>query len=243
MGYNNECPDCHGNHMKMTGVGTQRVEDEVQRLFPDARVLRMDADTTYSRFAYENNFKAFGEGKYDIMLGTQMIAKGLDFPNVTLLTQVVGRSGRGKKQGIAFIQTYVPEHYVLELASRQDYKEFYAQEIALRKALVYPPFCDICVVGINSQIDIQAQKASLVFIDILKNNINNLSFKFPLRVLGPSQFSVGKINNRYRYRIIIKCKNEKHFRELISTSLKDAMKHKAFANVRIYADINGDIGV
>lgn len=267
MAYKEECPECHGNHLKMTGVGTQRVEDEVQRLFPDARVLRMDADTTYSRFAYENNFKDFGDGKYDIMLGTQMIAKGLDFPNVTLvgvlsldkalfagsfnsyertfslLTQVVGRSGRGEKQGVAFIQTYVPEHYVLELASRQDYKEFYEQEIALRKALVYPPFCDICVVGINSPIDIQAQKASLSFIDILKQNINNLEFKFPLRVLGPSQFSIGKINNRYRYRIIIKCKNEKHFRELISTSLKEAMKHKDFSNVRIYADINGNIGV
>ena len=267
MGYSSECPDCHGSHLRMTGVGTQRVEDEVQRLFPNARVLRMDADTTYSRFAYENNFKDFGEGKYDIMLGTQMIAKGLDFPNVTLvgvlsldkalfagsfnsyertfslLTQVVGRSGRGTKQGVAFIQTFVPEHYVLELASRQDYKEFYSQEIALRKALVYPPFCDICVVGINSPIDIQAQKASNVFINILKENINKLSFDFPLRVLGSSQFSIGKINNRYRYRIIIKCKNEKHFRELISTSLKDAMKHKAFSNVRIYADINGDIGV
>lgn len=267
MGYKEECPDCHGNHLKMTGVGTQRVEDEVQRLFPEARILRMDADTTYSRFAFENNFKAFGEGQYDIMLGTQMIAKGLDFPNVTLvgvlsldkalfagsfnsyektfslLTQVVGRSGRGNKQGIAFIQTYVPEHYVLELASRQDYKEFYAQEIALRKALVYPPFCDICVVGINSPIDIQAQKASMIFIDILRSNINKLSYKFPLRVLGPSQFSVGKINNRYRYRIILKCKNEKHFRELISTSLKEAMKHKDFSNVRIYADINGNTGV
>lgn len=266
MGYNNECPDCHGNHLKMSGVGTQRVENEVQRLFPDARVLRMDADTTYSRFAYENNFKAFGEGKYDIMLGTQMIAKGLDFPNVTLvgvlsldkalfagnfnsyertfslLTQVVGRSGRGKKQGVAFIQTFVPEHYVLELASQQNYKEFYAQEIALRKALVYPPFCDICVVGINSPIDVQAQKASNTFIDILKKNINMLSYKFPLRVLGPSQFTVGKINNRYRYRIIIKCKNEKHFRELMSISLKEAMKHRSFSNVRIYADINGDIG-
>lgn len=267
MGYKDECPECHGSHLKMTGIGTQRVEDEVQRLFPDARVLRMDADTTYSRFAYENNFKDFGDGKYDIMLGTQMIAKGLDFPNVTLvgvlsldkalfagsfnsyertfslLTQVVGRSGRGEKQGVAFIQTYVPEHYVLELASRQDYKEFYAQEIALRKALVYPPFCDICVVGINSPIDFQVQKASLSFIDILKANIKNLEYKFPLRVLGPSQFSIGKINNRYRYRIIIKCKNEKHFRELISISLKEAMKHKDFSNVRIYADINGNIGI
>lgn len=267
MGYKDECPDCHGNHLKMTGVGTQRVEDEIQRLCPDARVLRMDADTTYSRFAFENNFKAFGDGKYDIMLGTQMIAKGLDFPNVTLvgvlsldkalfagsfnsyektfslLTQVVGRSGRGEKQGVAFIQTYVPEHYVLELSAKQDYKEFYNQEIALRKALVYPPFCDICVVGINSLIDIQAQKASMIFIKILKENINKLEFKFPLRVLGPSQFSIGKINNRYRYRIIIKCKNEKHFRELISTSLKEAMKHKDFSNVRIYADINGNIGV
>ncbi len=267
MGYNNECPSCHGDHIKMSGVGTQKVEDEVQRLFPNARVLRMDADTTYSRFAYEKNFKDFSDGKYDIMLGTQMIAKGLDFPNVTLvgvlsldkalfagnfnsyertfslLTQVVGRSGRGDKRGIAFIQTYVPEHYVLELASRQDYKEFYSQEIALRRALVYPPFCDLCVVGINSPIDALAQKASDIFIDILRENINKLSFNYPLRVLGPAQFAIGKINNRYRYRILIKCKNEKHFRELISVSIKDAMRHKAFSNVRIYADINGNTGV
>ncbi len=267
MAYREVCPKCNGRHLKMTGVGTQRVEEEVERLFPTAKVLRMDADTTYSRFAFEKNFRDFGEGKYDIMLGTQMIAKGLDFPNVTLvgvlsldkalfagsfnsyertfslLTQVVGRSGRGQKQGVAYIQTYVPEHYVLELASRQNYKEFYTQEIALRKALVYPPFCDICVIGINSPIDSQANKASETFIDILKENIKRLSFKLPLRVLGPSQSAMGKINNRYRYRIIIKCKNEKHFRELISASLIAAMKHKDFSNARIYADINGDIGV
>ena len=138
------CPNCGRNHIKQTGFGTQKVEDEVAKLFPNARLLRMDADTTYSRTAYEKNFRAFENGEYDIMLGTQMIAKGLDFPNVTLvgvvsidkalfsgdfrsyertfslLTQVVGRCGRGEKQGRAYIQTFVPQHYVINLAATQD---------------------------------------------------------------------------------------------------------------------------
>ena len=144
MKYNGKCPDCGSELLRMSGVGTQRVEDEISKLFPQARVLRMDADTTSSRYSYEESFSAFEKGEYDIMLGTQMIAKGLDFPNVTLvgvvsldkalyagdfksyertfslLTQVVGRSGRGDKKGNAYIQTFVPDHYVLNLASKQD---------------------------------------------------------------------------------------------------------------------------
>ncbi|MDE6600088.1 MAG: primosomal protein N', partial [Oscillospiraceae bacterium] len=155
------CGKCGSAHLKMTGLGTQKVEDEVASLFPNARILRMDADTTYSRYAYERSFRAFENGEYDIMLGTQMIAKGLDFPNVTLvgvlsidkalfagdfrsyertfslITQVVGRCGRGDKQGRAIIQTYVPEHYVLNLAADQNYPAFYEQEISSRQALIY----------------------------------------------------------------------------------------------------------
>lgn len=262
-----ECEHCHSTHLKATGVGTQRVEDEVERLFPNARVLRMDADTTSSRYSYEKYFDAFAKGEYDIMLGTQMIAKGLDFENVTLvgvlsldrslytggfqsyektfslLTQVVGRSGRGSKKGVAFIQTFSPEHYVISLASKQDYKKFYEGEIELRRALTYPPFCDICVVGISSEINDEAQKSSQEFINILKQNIDELNYKMPMRVLGPSPCIMTRINGRFRHRIIIKCKNNSAFRSLMSKTLVDASKSKVFCNTRLFADINGDTGI
>ena len=171
--YVQKCPKCGSTHLKASGMGTQRLEDELAEFFPNARILRMDADTTYSRYAYDKRFTAFGNGEYDIMVGTQMIAKGLDFPNVTLagvlnadkalfsgdfrsyertfslITQVVGRSGRAKAGGRAIIQTYVPDHYVINLAAQQNYTAFYSQEIAMRRALIYPPFCDICVIGFS----------------------------------------------------------------------------------------------
>lgn len=262
-----KCEKCGSTHLRPTGAGTQKLEDEIERLFPTARVLRMDADTTYSRYSYEKNFTDFGDGKYDIMVGTQMIAKGLDFPNVTLvgvlsldkalftgdfrsyertfslITQVVGRSGRGEKKGIAFIQTYVPEHYVLNLAAEQDYKGFYEEEIALRKVLTYPPFCDICVIGLSSIVESEVAKASQEVINIIKQEISEQNLKIPLRVLGPSKCTLGKINNKFRYRVIIKCRNSSQFRKLISDVLIKASKNKLFSNTSIYADINGDIGL
>lgn len=265
MSAKDSCPNCSSNHLKATGVGTQRVEEELERLFPTAKVLRMDADTTYSKFAYQNNFGDFKNHKYDIMIGTQMIAKGLDFPNVTLVgvlsldnalfagnydsyertfslvTQVVGRSGRGEKKGVAYIQTFVPEHPVLRFAAKQNYLGFYEDEIALRKALVYPPFCDICVIGITSPLEKLAITASNVFNYILSKKIKELNYKSPLRVIGPAPFTLGKINNRFRYRTIIKFKNSSASRELIRSALVEAMKNKSFSNVRIYADINGEI--
>ncbi len=262
-----KCEKCGSTHLHPTGVGTQKLEDEIERLFPTARVLRMDADTTYSRYSYEKNFNDFGNGKYDIMIGTQMIAKGLDFPNVTLvgvlsldkalhtgdfrsyertfslITQVVGRSGRGDKEGLAFIQTFVPDHYVLNLAAQQDYKGFFEEEIALRKVLTYPPFCDICVIGLSSLVESEVLKASEEVIKILKKEISLQQLKIPLRVLGPSKCTLGKINNKFRYRIIIKCRNSSKFRKLISEVLIKSSKNKLFSNTSIYADINGDIGL
>ena len=165
------CPSCGSKHLRKMGFGTQRLEEELKAIVPDARVLRMDADTTMSRYAYEERFNEFRRGKYDIMLGTQMIGKGLDFPDVTLvgvlsidkalyagdfrsyertfslITQVVGRGGRGDKPGRAILQTSMPDHYVLRLAAQQAYPAFYAQEIALRRQLIFPPICDICVIG------------------------------------------------------------------------------------------------
>ncbi len=261
------CQNCNSTHLHPSGAGTQKLEDEIERLFPQARVLRMDADTTYSRYSYEKNFKDFSDGKYDIMIGTQMIAKGLDFPNVTLvgvlsldkalftgdfrsyertfslITQVVGRSGRGDKEGVAFIQTFVPDHYVLILAASQDYKDFFEEEIALRKVLVYPPFCDICVLGLSSPVESEVARASDLLIKIIKEEIEENSLKIPLRVLGPSKCTLGKINNKFRYRIIIKCRNSPQLRKLISNVLMKASKNRLFSNTSIYADINGDIGL
>ena len=261
------CPECGNEKLRMGGVGTQKIEAELSGIFPDARILRMDADTASSRLAYEEKFSDFEAGKYDIMLGTQMIAKGLDFPNVTcvgvisldkalfagdfrsyertfsLITQVVGRGGRGVKPGVAFIQTFVPDHYVIDLASRQDYKEFYEQEIALRRALIYPPFCDICVIGFASMLESSAVKASGCFItllqDYLRDNRGEINF---LRVFGPSPCSLERIGGKYRYRIILKCKNNNNFRKMMKTLLAQFYKIQEFKNVKIYADINGDIG-
>lgn len=262
-----KCDKCGSDKLKFSGVGTQKAEDELQKLIPNARILRMDADTTSSKFSYEKNFKDFSDGKYDIMIGTQMIAKGLDFPNVTtvgvisldkilfmgdyksyertfsLITQVVGRSGRSEKNGVAFLQTFVPDHYVIELASKQDFKTFYNEEIQIRKALIYPPFCDLCVIGFSSAFENEIVNATKVFLSLLRDYINKNEMKIPLRVLGPTPCMVGKVNNKYRYRIILKCKNNKEFRKMISELLVASMKQKAFANVHIFADINGDVSI
>lgn len=261
------CPNCGKNHIKKTGFGTQKVEDEIEKLFPNARVLRMDADTTYSRTAYEKGFEAFENGEYDIMLGTQMIAKGLDFPNVTLvgvvsidkalfsgdfrsyertfslLTQVVGRCGRGEKQGRAFIQTFVPEHYVINLAAKQDYEEFFRQEIEMRKALIYPPFCDTCLIEISSEIDKFSANAAQLFVNFIKEKVDEEKIKIPLVVLGPSRCTYEKLNGRFRYRVIIKCKNNVEFRNFIGGIYKACFKKPEFANVRMYIDFNGDISI
>ena len=267
MKYDGKCPDCHGEKLRMSGVGTQRVENEITKLFPDARVLRMDADTTSSRYSYEENFSSFEKGEYDIMLGTQMIAKGLDFPNVTLvgvvsldkslytgdyksyertfslLTQVVGRSGRGDKKGVAYIQTFVPDHYVLALASNQDYEGFFEQEIALRQALIYPPFCDMCVIGFSSEMESKCILASKWVTQTLAEYIRENNVRFPLRAIGPAPCAIEIINNRYRYRLILKTRNCKDFREMIRFMLNKFYKNRDLDGVRIFADINGDIGL
>lgn len=267
MDNKNVCPNCGSDKLRATGVGTQRVEDEISRLFPMARVLRMDADTTSSRYSYEENFKAFEEHEYDIMLGTQMIAKGLNFPDVTLvgvisldkvlftgdyksyertfslLTQVVGRSGRGCKSGSAYIQTFVPEHYVLNLAAEQNYDEFYNEEIALRQSLIYPPFCDICVLGFSGPMESKVIGATKFVISVIADYLKNNKITFPLRTIGPSPCTLEMINNKYRYRIILKTRNSHDFRNMIKYVLMQFYKNNDFKTVHIYADINGDIGL
>ena len=261
------CPSCGSDKLRSSGVGTQRVEDELQRIYPEVRILRMDADTTASRYAYEEKFRAFENHEYDIMLGTQMIAKGLNFPNVTLvgvisldkalftgdyrsyertfslLTQVAGRSGRGSKPGVAYIQTFVPDHYVLNLAADQNYDEFYEEEIALRQSLIYPPCCDICVIGFSAVMESRAIAAADNVTEMIAAYIHSNKVDFPLRAIGPAPCTLETINGRFRYRLILKSKNTRCFREMIRSVLKAFNDNTDFREVRIYADINGDIGL
>lgn len=259
------CPKCGGKFFTMLGTGTQRIEDEISEAFPKARVLRMDADTTATKNAFERKFKAFAEGEYDIIVGTQMIAKGLDFPNVTLvgvlktdnslyagdfrayertfslITQVVGRSGRGGKRGRALIQTFSPEHYVLNLAAKQNYPAFYEEEIKLREAMLYPPFCDVVTVGFSSLLEKECGAAARKFAAMLAENAKPRGERLPLRILGPAPSAIGRINGRYRQKLMIKCRNSKALRALIENTLKQAYGDRAFHNVSFYADMNGSL--
>lgn len=261
--FTGKCKECGSKFIYSSGTGTQRIEDEISALFPTARVLRMDADTTMSRYSYEKNFESFRKGEYDIMVGTQMIAKGLDFENVTLvgvllidkslyagdylgyektfslITQVVGRCGRGSKQGRAYLQTFSPEHYVLNLAAQQNYDEFFKQECEIRKALLFPPYCDICEIGLSAREEDICKKGAESFVKLFMKNLEGHGI--PIRVLGPSACSVAKVNGRFRYRIIIKCKNNKQFRAVMQATLLDAYKSPALDGVTFFADMNGEI--
>ena len=252
------CSVCHGEHMKFMGIGTQKAEEELKSLFPNASVLRLDADSTVSRDSYSTYFSDFANGKYDILLGTQMVAKGLDFPNVTLvgvlgadsamysedfrsfertfslLTQVVGRAGRGKEKGKATVQTMSSDNEIISLAKTQDYDGFYEQEILTRKLMIYPPYCDICLLSAQSSSKDFAESAIKGIFAKIKELIENKYPSVKLIILGPSPAAVHKVNNRYRYRMIIKCKNNKEFRNM----LKEAVEIKLSGDTSVSIDIN-----
>lgn len=262
-----KCPECGSDKLKIMGFGTQKLEEELKNFFPSARILRMDADTTFSRYSYEKNFTAFGKGEYDIMIGTQMIGKGLDFPNVTLvgvlsvdaslyagdfrsyertfslITQVVGRGGRGQRKGRAVLQTFIPEHYIMNLAAEQDYIGFYNEEIEIRRAMIFPPLCDMCIFCISGEDENITKKAADSVIALMNQKLRELQPKTPVRVLGPVKASHSKLNGKYRRRIVMKFKNTPEMREFISSVLKDGTKLKDMKKITFYADINGDVGV
>lgn len=259
-----ECPSCRSVKLRYSGAGTQRAEQELSELFPKARLLRLDTDSTMQRFAYEKKLSAFQNGEYDIMLGTQMVAKGLDFPNVTLvgvmsadnmmhsddfrsyertfslLTQVVGRSGRGGLEGRAIIQTYEPENPIIELAAAQDYGAFFESEIRLRRAMLYPPFSDICIVAFIGTDKEQTRLASGYFAEGLSRLASGEYPELPMRVLGPSPALISKISGKYRFRLIIKYKNSRRFRELMSRLLTDFGRQKEYNEVSAYIDVDPD---
>ncbi len=255
---NSDCPSCESGKLRFMGVGTQRVEEELHVTFPEAKILRLDADTTTSRGSFSEHLEAFAKGEYDIMLGTQMVAKGLDFPNVTvvgvlgadsatnsndyrsfersfsLLTQVLGRAGRGDDKGMAIIQTADPDSSLIRLAASQDYDTFYNQEILTRKLMIYPPYCDITVIAATSESRDSAEEVITKVFDNIKNLVDGEYNDVKLIILGPAVAGMPKVNNRYRYRMIIKAKNSKRFRDM----LRCAVSVKCDKDTSVFIDIN-----
>ena len=256
------CPAC-GGKLQYRGFGTQKAEEELAKLFPEARILRMDQDTTAAKDAHEKLLAKFARHEYDIMVGTQMVAKGLDFEDVTLVgvlgidsllfaqgfrayetvfglvTQVVGRSGRAKDPGFAIIQTTDPDNPVLNLAAAQDYDAFFEQEIAYRKLGLYPPFCGLCVVGFAGPKESEVARASARFAAMLGRQAAKQP-DLPLRVLGPTPGSIEKINDSYRYKLTVKCRNDRRFRDLIRETLTLYEQEKLPGKATVVVDLHSD---
>ena len=256
------CPAC-GGKLKYTGFGTQRIEEQLAGLLPEARVLRMDTDSTAHKNAHETLLRAFANGEYDILLGTQMVAKGLDFERVTLVgvlgidqmlfaqgyrafenvfslvTQVVGRAGRARQPGRAVIQTVDPQHPVLALAANQDYASFYEQEISFRRLNLYPPFCTICMAGFSGKNEaavLQAARAFAAFVQAETQRRGGV----PLRLLGPAPMSVAMVKQQYRYKLTLKCRGDKAFRAMLRAALEQydagGWASKASVTIDFHAD-------
>lgn len=244
------CPSCASRYIRYFGTGTQRLEDELVKLFPHARMIRMDQDTTGSKMAHDRILQSFAQGNYDILLGTQMVAKGHDIKNVTavgiitadsvlnlpdfraaertfsLLTQAAGRAGRGELSGKVIIQTYNPEHYAIEDGAKQDYKAFYDKEIAFRKSLDYPPFSKITKLTITAPGESEVRhKAETIAADLRVALGDNSNF-----IQGPFLATIAKINNNFRMNILIK-----------SLDHSDVNQHILRLNLHIRSDIIIDI--
>ena len=256
------CPDC-GGKLAYSGFGTQRVEEELSRLLPAARILRMDQDSTTKKNAHETMLAQFARHDYDILLGTQMVAKGLDFEKVSLVgvlgidsllfgqgfrayesvfslvTQVIGRGGRADIPGRALIQTTVPDHPVLQLAAAQDYEAFYREEITFRKFGLYPPFCAFCVVGFVGDKEPEVLTAAVRFGQLL-GKIAAQNPQMPLRILGPAPMNIVMLNSKYRYKLTLKCRNDAQFRAVMRQTLDAYDKEKLPAKASVILDFNSD---
>ena len=260
--FSHRCPSCGKEAVTFRGTGTQRAEAELRELLPEARVLRLDTDAVGAKYALEKKLDQFARGEYDVMVGTQMVAKGLNFENVTLvgvlsadqalysddfrsnertfdlLTQVVGRAGRGRFPGTAIVQTYVPENPVLHLAARQDYEAFYQQELLFRRAMLYPPFVDLLVIGFVGEMEPLVRESAETFLRRLGELAREKYSELPLRVLRPSPAAVAKVNNKYRYKLLIKCRNSPALRTMIAQLLREFAGLRRYHAVTAYADPN-----
>ena len=255
-----ECPHC-GGLLNFQGAGTQRLQTELERLFPGTEILRLDADAVSATHSHEALLDRFRQEKIPILVGTQMVAKGLDFENVTLvgvisadqslyvddyrasertfslLTQVVGRAGRGSKTGRAIIQTFTPENDVITLAARQDYGGFYAQEIGMRQLRGCPPFRDLFVLTASGPEESGVIRTALRLRRALESWLQHPQCQIgPVQLLGPAPAAVTKVNNRYRYRLTLSAKNDRTTRQLIAHLLRCAQQDKENRGVSVYAD-------
>ena len=251
------CPECHSKKIRYFGTGTQKLENEIRKMFPKATTIRMDVDTVNKKNSHEVILNKFKNDGIDILIGTQMVVKGHHFPNVTLvgvisadsslniddyranertfqiLTQVAGRAGREKLEGNVIIQTYNPENFSIECAKKQDYDLFYKTEIALREQLKYPPFCDIIVIGFNSLKEDEIVKTSNFAYEYLMQNLNNENFK----VFKPMPSPIDKIQNRFRWRIIVKGSMTDEANEVLNSCLQNVFELN-LKSTRVSIDVN-----
>lgn len=257
------CPQCDSDKLRYAGLGTQLVEEELAERFPGVSVLRMDTDTTLSRFSYEEKFSAFAKGDYRIMIGTQMVAKGLDFPHVglvgvlsadqslygedyrsyettfALLTQVIGRAGRRQQQGLAVVQTYTPDNPIIRLAAEQDYTGFYELEIASRRMLHYPPYADLFQFGFTGVQEARVRQAAQRLLQRLRGAVTEGAYTdLPLIALDPTPAAVARVAGKYRYKLLVKARNTARMREMVRQLLQDMNSEPAARGVSIHVDIN-----
>ena len=257
------CDNCGDSHLRLLGAGTQKVEEELHAAFPGREILRMDTDTVSATHSHEKLLSRFEKERIPVLVGTQMVAKGLDFENVTLvgvisadlslyvddyragertfslLTQVVGRAGRGAKQGRAVIQTFTPENDVIRCAARQDYDSFYEQEIELRRMRLCPPFRELFVLTASGPLESAVLRTCMRLRRSLEGWLAQPPFRdWELTVLGPAPASVAKINDRYRYRLTLAAQNTKEIRAMVAHLVRCAQTDKENKGVSVSADVN-----
>ncbi len=254
-----KCPSCQKESLKYFGLGTQKVEEELESVLPEMSYIRMDADTTVGKMSHKKIIDSFSKDK-DILVGTQMVTKGHDFKDVTLvgilsadmslhsddyranertfslITQCAGRAGRANKKGLAIIQTYSPKNAVINCAANQDYEGFYKNEIALRKEMLFPPFCDFVLINLYSKSEHDLMLAGTAFKNLIEKLNKEKYTDVRLILFGPFEAGIYKINNSYRMKLILKCKNNKRTRELIAEALKSCLSACA-KTVNINADM------
>lgn len=257
-----KCPECQSENIRYFGAGTQKLEEQIHLLFPEAKTIRMDVDTVTKKNSHETILNQFKNENIDILIGTQMVVKGHHFPNVTLvgviaadsslniddfranertfqlLTQVAGRAGREQEKGKVIIQTYNPDNFSIECSKKQDYHLFYDTEIMMRKQLKYPPFCDIIVIGISSEKELEGKNITQNLHTYLKNRVLQENLGIILYKGMPSP--IDKMKNKYRFRIIIKCKFDDNMIEVMQDVLTQYqnMKESKKEGNRVIIDLN-----
>ncbi|MBR5870847.1 MAG: primosomal protein N', partial [Clostridia bacterium] len=257
------CPDCHGPHLHAFGYGTQRAEEDLEKRFHEIRARRMDMDTTKEKFSHDLILKSFRNHSFDVLLGTQMVTKGHDFPDVTLvgilsadamlyqddyrasekafslITQVIGRAGRGDKPGRAVIQTYNPDNEILKLAAAQDYETFYRGAIRMREAMVFPPFCEMVLLSYSSSEEVEVMNAAAKIASRLRELIapGGAYADVQMAIFGPFEAQVYKVNEKFRMRMILKCRLNRRTRALLDQIMTESY-NICSGRVAVSIDIN-----